>query len=77
MVDVEVKMEAALRRCQDFLEKAWAEQELYKNLKNSIKRGSRVTALKKGKGEAGVAADPLRKVSQKSKTGPGQASKSP
>ena len=72
MVDAEVElMEAALMRCQDFLEKAWAEQELYKNLKNSIKRGSRVTALKKGKGEAGVAADPLRKVSQKSKTGPG------
>ena len=71
LVDVEVEMEAALRRCKDFLEKAWAEQELYKKLKKSSQRGSRVKALKKGKEEAGVAADPLRRVSQKSKTGPG------
>ena len=71
MVDVEKKMEAVLLRCQDFLEKAWAQQELYKKLKKSYQRGSRVKALKKGKEEAVVAADPLRKTSRKTRIGSG------
>ena len=31
MVDLEVEMDAALAKCQKFLDKAWEQQELYKN----------------------------------------------
>ena len=68
---VEKNMEAALKRFQDLLDKARAEHQLYMKLKTTLQRGSRAKSHKKDKGTAEVDADPLRKVSLKSKTAPG------
>ena len=59
MVDLEVEMDAALVKCQKFLDKAWEQQELYKKLRRSYQRGSRAKALKKGKGDAVAVVDPV------------------
>ena len=68
MVDLEVEMDAALVKCQKFLDKAWEQQELYKKLRRSYQRGSKAKTLKKGKGDAVVVDDPLRKTAQKSRS---------
>ena len=69
MVDLEVEMDAALVKCQKFLDKAWEQQELYKKLRRSYQRGSKAKkSLKKGNGEAVVVDDPLRKTAQKSRS---------
>ena len=68
---VEKNMVAAYKRFQDLLDKAGAEHALYMKLKTTLQRGSRATSHKKDQGTAEGDADPLRKVSQKSKTAPG------
>ena len=65
---VEKNMVAAYKRFQDLLDKAGAEHALYMKLKSTLQRGSRATTHKKDKGPAEGDADPLRGVSQKSKT---------